>query len=234
MMEKKVKAKLAIVLSVFGCMAAHAEWNIGVLAGINGYTTKLRGDALYAYGTQYLQHPADITEDNFAVGLTVSFLYHLYPCISFGSEAVYLFLNENETRLRADNLENFPVEYFTTRSDGIGIADFVLRFNVTPTLDLNIFGGPAWLSTYYKDNDFANGFSRETTHGYQFTADIGVSSEWNFCQNWLVGMRFDYIFDTRNQNIATIGSRLSALNVNTYASSRVMIATGIVKYRFYD
>lgn len=229
-----MKAKIVLGLAIFGCMTAHADWNVGVLAGVNAYTTKLHGDALYPYGNQYLQHPADITEDDLAVGLTISFLYHLYPCISFGGEAVYLFLNFNETRLRADDLQNNPVENFTTRSNGVGITDFVLRFAITPTLNFNIFGGPAWLSTFYRDNDFANGFIRDTTHGYQLTADFGVSSEWNFYKNWLVGIRFDYIFDTRNQNISTIGSRLSALNVNTYASSRVMIATGMIKYQFKD
>lgn len=229
--------KHTFLLSLFCSPMAQAELSLNALAGFADYTTTMRGDAIFDYGAarNYFQYPGDVNTTDFAGGATVRYMYAYSPCISLGAEAGYVYINENETRLRADELNPSPVdvENFTTKSNGVVLLNLVGRFNVAPMTRLSLFAGPAWLNTEYIADDFADNISRSASNRFTITADAGAEVVWNFfegCDDWSLGLRCDYIFNTKNRDVATTGANGEALLVNNTAKSRATIVSATVSY----
>src|SRR5262249_11264933 len=138
------------------------------------------------------------------------YLFPLYSGTTLGLETGYAYFNVDHTHLKADTVVNgtspVTVEYFTTRSKGFILLNLVFGMWLQPNLNLNVFGGPAWLNNKYIDNDVIDGFTPSTAKTYQLTADAGMELDWYFSPFFAAGMRFDYIFDTGNRTISNAGS----------------------------
>lgn len=212
---------------------AQAEFSIGALAGLAEHNTIVHGDLIYATApANYFQNPSNIHTDDFGGGFTGRYLRAFNPRLSFGVEAGYIFLTQNNTVNRADDLLPNPtwVENFTTKSNGIVLANVVANYSLIPTVSFSIFGGPAWLNTNYTANDFVNGVVHKAASNYQITGDLGAETAWTFNPNWAVGMRFDFIFDTNYRTVATTGAFGDALFVNNTAKSSVTLFSLTLKY----
>jgi len=212
----------------------HAELSVGALAGLADYTSQVRGDTIRGYGGPggYYQYPADFNSKDFAGGLFARYIYPVYPCFGFGVETGYVYLNQDTTRLRADDLLPSPVdvENFTTKSQGLILLNFIARWKPAPNISFNFFGGPAWLNTQYIDNDFYDHAVSKAPSTYQLTADLGVEGDWDFAPDWSVGARYDYILNTDKRTIATTGSFGDRLYFNEVAKSGSTIVSATLRY----
>lgn len=225
----------SIVYSAFYMQQAHAEINVGLLLGQSNYTTNVKGDAIYAYGGagRYFQYPMDINSKDITAGPLLRYMQCLGDTFSIGIEMAYLYINQDLTAPRADDLFlGVPrtVETFKTESKGVGIINAVGRVSLTPDVNFQVFAGPAWLNTKYAANDIQNGVTIATGSQYQLTADIGAEAEWYFTPDWSVSMRYDYILNTPTQTVATRGALGDALLVNNTAESNVTIASLVLRY----
>jgi len=140
------------------------------------------------------------------------------PLFSLGLETGYTYLDNNETRLRADDF-NRPVEYFTVKSSHLITLNAVFGFNIHPDISFNLFAGPAWLNTHYIDTDIANRVTRTAPDNFQLTGDTGVEADWQFSKNWAAGIRYDYIFNAGTRTVATRGSVNTVMPFPTTAST---------------
>lgn len=231
MLRKIIFLLLGLIISG----SAQAELSFGLIGGLAQYTTKVRGDVIFAYNVNnrpYYQYPADITSSDFTIGVFGRYLYPVYPCYQMGLETGYLWIQQDTTRLRSDALfpSSINVEDFTTRSNGLALLNFIFRIGIAPQFNFSIFGGPAWLDTAYRENDFFDHISNSTGHEFQLTADFGMETDWNFYPGWSAGMRFDYIFDTGNRTVATRGALGTPLRVKATASSGALLVTGTIRY----
>lgn len=217
-------------------MTAHAELSIGALAGVATHTTRVRGDAIHAYGAPgfYFAYPTDINTNPWAAGLFARYTY-LFPQKFFlGLESGYVFLGANQDRKRADDVQ-FPgiaswVERFGTKSEGVVLLNFIAGYQIVPCVKFSIFAGPAWLNTKYTANAFVDGVTISTHGSYQITADLGAEVDYDFMKNWSAGMRYDYIFETKSRTVSSVGTFGDLLIHPLRAKSYLNMFTFNVRY----
>lgn len=231
-MSRSIKRNMAALLTssvLFTSMYAvnaHAELSIGALGGVESFTTQVRGNAIYNYGgtNGYYAYPMDININQLTAGFLARYLYDTPKGFFVGAETGYMFMNVNQTRPRSNivitNTIQPWVESFSTKSVGLGLLNLVVGLHLAPNVRFNAFIGPAWLSTNYVANDFANQVSIGINNEYQRTYDVGSEVDWQFGKNWSAGMRYDYLGRTSVRTVSTIGSTgtqlLQPLTAQTY------------------
>jgi maltoporin len=211
---------------------AHAELSIGALAGINDFTSQVRGNAVYSYGSYYA-YPQDINKRQGAIGVVGRYLYPVKDAVFIGAETGYVYLGIDETRLRSnDYITVNPqwVENFTAQATGLVLLNAVAGVQILPTVKFMIFGGPAWLNTKYIANDFFDQYAVTANSTYQSTADLGAEVDWSFLESWSAGMRYDYIFKTDKRTVASIGADGTAMQMPTTAKSSLTLFTFTLRY----
>lgn len=224
-----------ILLNTLYAERANAVIDVGLLLGQANYTAVVKGDAIFAFGGlgQYRQYPVDINSKDVGAAILVRDMECLGDTFSLGGELGYLYLNHDNTVTRANNLfVGVPrvVETFTTKSNGVVLMNIVGRAAIADSVNFQIFGGPAWLSTSYSANDIQNGIVRSTGMKYQLTGDLGAEAEWVYNPNWSVSMRYDYIFNTSSRTVATTGSLGDALYFANTAESNLTVASLVLRY----
>ncbi len=241
-MSRSIKRNMAALLAssvLFTSMYtvnAHAEFSIGALGGVESFTTQVRGNAIYNYGgaNSYYAYPMDININQLTGGFLARYLYDTPKGFFVGAETGYMFMNVNQTRPRANivisNTIQPWVENFSTKSVGLGLLNLVAGFHLAPNVRFNIFIGPAWLSTNYVANDFANQVSFAVNNEYQRTYDVGSEVDWQFGKNWSAGMRYDYLGRTSTRTVSTIGSTGTALLQPLTAQTYVDIFSFTIRY----
>lgn len=213
MLYSILRFMLVMTIAFATANACFAELTVGGLAGIANFTTRSRGDAIFNFNgvgsSGYFQYPADYNSTDPALGIFVRYLYPFNRCVSFGAETGYTYIHVDHTHLKSDvviGTSPVTVEHFTNKSYGLITLNAVLGLMLQNNFTLNLFVGPAWLNTKYIDNDFFDRFKVTTSNAFQITADAGMEADWYFMPNWIAGMRFDYIFDTKNRTVSRAGS----------------------------
>lgn len=198
-------------------ISAHAELSLGLQGGLTSFTTRLNGDAIYDYGNPgslgYYDYSGDYNRIRAVGGVLARYLFPVYTGTSIGMETGYTFWGIDYTRERANDnytesglpAPNTDVDDFTTKSQGVILLNAVLSLEVVPSVTVNLFGGPAWLNTQYKDHDIPDNYARNLSSIYQSTADAGIEAEWKFYPEMSASMRFDYLFETSSRTISTTG-----------------------------
>lgn len=235
-----MKINKILLLSCLFSVSSYAEISIGLGAGLADYTTKVRGDAVYSYnvGTPgyTFKHEGDINNKDFAGGGSLRLLKVFDSNFGMGIEGGYTFLSHNKKVVRSNDVEPAytarDVETFQSSSKGFIFGNAMLQYRPFSVVGIAVFGGPAWLDTAYADRDIFNGIANRATHKYKITTNLGAEIDVYFKSCWSLGLRYDYLFDTKNRTVAVASSEAAPLIRPTTAKSGLTAITATFRYDF--
>lgn len=233
--------KTLLLSSCLLSVSSYAEISIGLSAGLADYTTKVRGDAVYSYdagaGAGYtFKHESDINSKDFAGGGSLRMLKLFDSKFGMGIEGGYTYLSHNKKVIRANDVLTAytarDIETFQTSSKGFIFGNFMLHYRPAPVVGFSVFGGPAWLDTAYADRDIFTGIINRAGHKYKITTNVGAEVDVYFKSCWSIGLRYDYLFDTKSRTVANASSIGAPLIHNTTAKSGLTAITATFRYDF--
>lgn len=228
--------KKIITLTIGALLLQSAAWaqndfSVGLRGGLVNYSTAVKGESI-SFGSGF-DYDATYTAQNIAAGPYLRYLHQFGPRALAGIDVSYSYLNVDKTGLRADETDSTPVdEVFTTKSNSLIELDALVGFNLTQDVRFIAFGGPAWLSTEYIDNDITDGVSESAAKKHQLTANLGMEVEWLVTHQFSLGLRTDYVFKTSDRTVATTDDNGNPLTNPTVANSSLMLVELTAGYHF--